>query len=340
MRACCILDYMNIPDYKYTLDQCSVPVVRRPVLEAYRTCRRECLERLQGDAETSVLNQVLHLTWYTVVFRTLNESRCLEQGRGVNGAMWELITAGYANIITLGIRRLVDTHPNADSVWNVIGRLERRPELLTRENFVCHDGLPFDDKAVYQKHLDTFKANSGPHWLATEGPDAFDTSARMHGAFDALCGFPTKRKPLDKVDVSIFATLRGQLKHPIVEKVRNMVDRTVAHAERIPIGAPAVPPATYNEVNEALGIIVRVCQFVLWNLLAEGGFCSIVATPQFDVLQDLDQPWCLPATVPALIDVLPALSLKTAAYAETTGIPTASVARPRRRMFFAELRSR
>lgn len=291
---------MKIPDYKYMLDQCSVPAIRRPALEAYRTWRRECLERLQGHAETSVLNQVLNLTWYTVVFRTLNESRRLEQSRSVNGAMWELMTAGYANIITLGIRRLVDNHPNADSVWNVIGRIERRPELLTRENFVCHDGLPFDNNAVYQKHLETFKADSGPYWLTTEGPDAFDTSARMHGAFDALCGFPAKRKRLDKVDVSILATLRNQLKHPIIEKVRNMVDKTLAHAERIPIGSPAIPVATYDDVNEALGIIVRVCQFVSWNLLAEGGFGSIVATPQFDVLHDLDQPWCLPATVPAL----------------------------------------
>jgi len=39
-----------------------------------------------------------------------------------------------------------------------------------------------------------------------------------------------------------------------------------------------------------------------WNLLAEGEFGSIVATPQFDVLQDLEQPWCLPASLPALYD--------------------------------------
>lgn len=45
--------------------------------------------------------------------------------------------------------------------------------------------------------------------------------------------------------------------------------------------APAVPIATYNDVDEALGIIVRVCQFMSWNLLAERGFSSIAATPQF-----------------------------------------------------------
>ncbi len=282
------------------MDQCDVPVVRRPALEAYRTFRRECLERLQGEADTSVLNQVLNLGWYTAVFRTLNEARRLEPSRGVNGAMWELIAAGYSNIITLGIRRLVDTHPNADSVWNVIGRIERRPELLTRELYVCHDGLPFDNEAVAKAHLASYTANSGPVWVAHTGPEAFDTSARLHEAFDAVCGSPTARRPMDRIDMSVFARLRQQLKHPTVEKVCTMVDKTVAHAERLSAGASAVPIATYNDVDEALGIIVRVCQFVSWNLLAEGGFGSVVATPQFDVLEHLDQPWCRPETLPAL----------------------------------------
>ncbi|MDY0744774.1 hypothetical protein SNE35_09655 [Paucibacter sp. R3-3] len=247
-----------------------------------------------------MLNQVLNLTWHTAVFRTMNEARRLEPQRSVNGATWELMTAGYSNIITLGIRRLVDNHPNADSVLNVIGRIERRPELLTREFYVCHDGLPFDDQAVFKAHLETSKSDPGPQWLETTGPEAFDTAARMHEAFDGLCGYPQVRKPLDRIDAAFFATLRAQLKHPAIEKVCTMVDKTVAHAERIPTGAPAVPVATYNDVDEALSIIVRVCQFVSWNLLAEGGFSSVVATPQFDVLEHLDQPWCLPETLPAL----------------------------------------
>lgn len=121
---------VQIPDHQYTVDQCSVPVVRRPALDAERTFRHDCQERLHREADTSVPNQVLYLTWNTLVFRTLNECRRLELTRSVNGAMWELMTAGYSNIITLGIRRLGYTHPNADSVCNAIGRIERRPELL------------------------------------------------------------------------------------------------------------------------------------------------------------------------------------------------------------------
>ena len=309
---------MHIPGYKYPLEQCSVPLNRRKALEAYRTFRRDCLERLQGEAHASVLNQVLELTWYTAVFRTLNESRRLEAERGVNGVMWELLVAGYANIITLGVRRLVDTHPNADSVWSVVGRIERRPELLTREFFVCHDGLPFDNEAVFEEHLKTYKAESEPIWLDSHGPKAFATAERMHEVFDALCGYPDARKALDRIDSAIFTRLRAQLDAPVIKKVCTMVDKTVAHAERLAPGAPAVPIATFNDLDQALGIIVRVCQFVSWNLLGEGGFGSIVATPQFDVLKDLDQPWCLPKTLPFLQEHWEAISRSMDDWVATT----------------------
>lgn len=87
------------------------------------------LEYLRGDADTSVMNQVYGLAWHTAVFRTLNEARRMEQDHPVNGPMWELLTTGYANIMTLGIRKLVDKHPDTDSVWNVIAQIERRPQF-------------------------------------------------------------------------------------------------------------------------------------------------------------------------------------------------------------------
>lgn len=114
----------------------------RKMLTVYRDWRCDTLERLQGSADSSVRNQITDLTWRTAVFRTLNEARRLEPTRSVNGALWELTTAGYANVMTLGIRRLVHKDPRVDSAWNVLDRISKRPELLTRELFVAHDGLP------------------------------------------------------------------------------------------------------------------------------------------------------------------------------------------------------
>jgi len=226
---------VQIPDYTYTLEQCDVPEVRRAVLGEYRRFRHKCLTYLHGDADTSVMNQVHGLAWHTAVYRTLNEARRIEPERAVNGALWELLIAGYANLMTLGIRRLVDKNPSTDSVWNVIAQIEKRPELLRRENFVCYDGLSYDSAAAYRRYAKTLDLSGGGYagWVTTTGPEAWGTSDLLHQSFDALVGYPAKRKRLDKVQPEIIAAVKAQLADNAVVAVCTMADKQVAHAERL-----------------------------------------------------------------------------------------------------------
>lgn len=293
---------MTIADYEYTAEQCDVPKVRHAVLQEYRQFRRRCLEYLRGAADTSVMNQVHDLAWHTAVFRTLNEARRIEVDRRVNGAMWELLTAGYANLMTLGIRRLVDRDPRTDSVWNVIAQIEKRPELLRRETFVCHDGLPYDYEAARRKYFSSLNMSKGGHvgWLATKGPEAWSTSQLLHESFDAIAGYPAKRKRLDRVQPSIIMKLKAKLAEETVEAVCTMADRRIAHAERIAEDSSAVPVVTYNTIDSALEIVVRVANFLSANFFNDTAFGSIVPVPQFNVLEDLDQPWVTTDNLPAL----------------------------------------
>lgn len=301
---------MQIPDYTYTLEQCDVPAVRRAVLSEYRLFRRKCLTYLHGDTDTSVMNQVHGLAWHTAVYRTLNEARRIETERAVNGALWELLTAGYANLMTLGIRRLVDRDPRTDSVWNVIGQIEKRPELLRRENFVCYDGLPYDSAAAYRRYVKTLDLSAGGHagWITTTGPEAWGTSDMLHQSFDALAGYPAKRRRLDKVQPEILATLKAQLADDTVVRVCTMADRQAAHAERLSESVHAVPPVTYNTVQTALEKIVRVANFLSANFFNATTYGSIVPVPQFNVLENLDQPWVTTANLPALYEHWHAIS--------------------------------
>lgn len=293
---------MGIQEYDYPVDQCDVPEPRRKSLNEYRLFRRKCLEYMRGDSDTSVMNQVHNLTWHTTVFRTLNEARRIEPHREINGAMWELITAGYASLMTLGIRRLVDSDPRTNSVWNVINRIEKRPELLTREKFVCYDGLPYDHVASHQKYVDSLDISGGKYarWIPTKGPGAWATSAIMHKAFDALSGYPEKSSREDTIQTSILLNLRSWLEHPTIKKVCTMADRIVAHAEHISDKSQAVPIATYNDIDEALRIIVRVANFLSSSFFYDATFGSVVATPQFDVLKALDHPWVTHENIPTL----------------------------------------
>jgi hypothetical protein len=293
---------LSIPEYEYPVEECDVPGVRQAALDEYRTFRRKCLEYMRGTADTSVMNQVHDLTWHTAVFRTLNEARRIEADRTVNGALWELTTAGYASLMALGIRKLVDKDPRTDSVWNVIAFVERRPELLTREKFICYDGLPYDYEAVQRKHIESLDMSGGGHvgWLSTKGPDAWATSEIMHKAFDKLSGNPQKRKRSDTIQMSILLALRGRLSHPAIEKVCTMADRRVAHAERISAESGAVQIATFNDIDMALQQIVYVANFLSSSFFYDAAFGSVVGTPQFEVLDALDQPWVTTENLPAL----------------------------------------
>ncbi len=293
---------MAIPDYEYTVEQCDVPAVRRAALTEYRAFRRKCLEYMRGQSDTSVMNQVHNLTWHTAVFRTLNEARRLEPSRNVNGAMWELIAAGYANLMALGIRRLVDNHPDTVSVWNVIVHVEKRPELLTREKFICYDGLPFDYASVQEAYVASRDMSSSVHvrWIPTRGPEAWGTSETMHEAFDALSGSLKKRKRSDTIQPSILADLKAQLSCPAIQSVCTMADKRIAHAERLAEDSDAVPLVTYNDIDEALRHIVRVANYLSSSVFYDATFGSVVATPQFDVLDGLDEPWVKTDNIPAL----------------------------------------
>lgn len=277
--------------YRYSVDECDVPEVRKKSLNEYRNFRQKCLDYLVGDSQTSVMNQVHNLAWYTVVFRTLNEARRIEHERKVNGALWELVTAGYGGLLTLGIRKLVDKDPRTDSLWNVIDLIKKRPELFTREKFICYDGLPYDyalaQKNYYKKF--THEELSKPHYLPTKGAEAWAVSEVMHRAFDKLSGKPNKRKREDKIQATVLDKLIERLNHPAILKVCNMVNQQIAHAERI--ADDISTEVTYNDINDAFKQVVQVANFLLESFFHDVALGSIVPTPQFDVLEALNVAW-------------------------------------------------
>jgi hypothetical protein len=291
---------MAMTTYEYAIEDCDVPEVRHGKLTEYRKLRSKCLDLLGDSADTSVGNQIRNLAWQTTVFRTLNEGRRLESTRPVNGALWELITAGYANLVTLGIRKLVDTHDRSGSVPIILKMLEQQSELLTREMFVCYDGLPYDyGKVKRSEDARVLRQNNGVWWGKTRGPLAWSTSERMHEFFDRFTGNKDRRMRDDRIPRAIFDTLKAQLSHPAIEKVCTFVDKHVAHAERIDQSAAPIPVATYNDVDAALRQIVRVTSFISSAIFADA-LGSVVPTPQFDVLEHLDQPWVTTSNIAAL----------------------------------------
>ncbi len=219
--------------------------------------------------------------------------------------MWDLISEGYASMVTLSVRKLVDKDSRADSLWHVVRELEKRPELITRECYVCHDGIPYDYQKVEEERLEQRRRGELPlvGWVDTEGPKASGTSELMHEAFDKLAGVSIdSRKKLQRIDGAVVDNLKGGLQHPAIKNVSELASRKFAHAERVTPGATPIPQATYNEVDEALKQLVKIASFISSHVFYDVAFGSVVPVPQYDVLEALDLPWVNKALIPALHD--------------------------------------
>ncbi len=291
---------MDSSKYKYAVEQCDIPEVRRGTLIAYREHRQNCIDHLQGRDDTSIARQIHDLIWHTMTYRTLNEARRIETGRSVNGELWHLVTAGYASLMTMGIRRLVDKNKDAMSVYTLIEKIAKRPEFLTRELFVCYDGVPFDHELAFRKHgsQHLFGQVYRPHM---DGPSAWGASEMRNKAFSKVCGRSGKQKRLDEIPASIFSDLKERLKAPVLVKVCTMADKVVAHTEKVPDDKP-VPIATYNDIDEALGVVIRVANAVGLIFFYDQPFGDVVPTPQYDFFESLDQSWVLSENLPALAE--------------------------------------
>jgi len=145
--------------------------------------------------------------------------------------MWNLITEGYANIAMLAVRRLVDRDERNNSLSNLVCLLRDNADLLTRENFVCFDGLPYDHEKVKNAYYNNLSQGelTEVRWLEKSGSESWSTSELMHEQADKIFFSETKRGRSDRINEKYFNELEQQLKHPAIERVRIKVNRQLAH---------------------------------------------------------------------------------------------------------------
>jgi len=291
--------------YRYQVEICDVPEVRRKALLEYRNFRLKCLEYIRSEADTSVSTQLSRLAWYTAVFKTLNKARAIESTRAVNGPMWDLVVTGYSTIVTLGVRRLVDDDRRVDSVRNVLTQLKKRPELLRRENYVCFDGVPYDGSEACSRHFsrlgvtDAYAVGTLEERASIERDSDWGMAEILHKAFDRLAGHPIKRSRNDAVSASLIDSMISRIDSPAIKRVCHLADRKFAHAERIKADNP-VPVTTLDDIDEALETLFRVTNFLSSSIFQDAHFVRVVPVPQYNVLAGLDEPWISKAMLPEL----------------------------------------
>ena len=260
-------------------------------MKEYRRIRQECLEHIRGPSVLPVFAQLQHLAWNTALFQTLNEGRRLEPDAPVNGPLWGLVTEGYAISTSLGIRRLLDNDKRRISLAWVISRIEKNIQLMTREFYVCHDGLPYD----YQEAKDCFYANlsTSPErtqsFLVATGKEGWFLSEQMHENFDSLCGEPAKRSRSDQIDIGLVNSFKDILKSDSITTISTLASRVMVHT--VICNQDEIKMPSYNELLDALSTLMSLANEISSSIFYDTNMGSVVPLYRGDPVEGLDQPW-------------------------------------------------
>jgi len=278
--------------YSYTLAQCDVADKR--ALEQYRAKRQVWRAWLEVDEHHAIWSTIQSMVWTDVAFRSLTAfSSSGEPTALQNSLVAEALINGYFATQILAIRRLIDDR-NSDviSLRRLLKDIKTHAHLLTREHYVCHDGLPYDFARVQQDEMTAHLARGGGGiWAPTSGPRAWHTSQMGHEQFDKLSKAAADRRRRDDViAASTLNTIEAWLNQSGAVELGKWSSAYLAHA-----GGPVARRAfsnfqvTADRISEVIRNLARVAEalgaYVLWS---SGRLNALMTTAQFDPFEGLE----------------------------------------------------
>jgi hypothetical protein len=284
--------------YRCPLTECDV--LDRVNLTAFRSKRLEWRTLLEDDPEHSVWRQLSALLWEDCAFRFLNELRRLtplEPRSPTNSSLVaEAIDNNYVQTMILGVSRLTDPQ-SSDPRKGVVSlrRLSKDVQdhrhLITREAFICFDGMKFDPSTIPLPWEHGQEPGTAT-WRGIGGPMDRDTPLRIHDQFDQLSGTdPTQRTRFDRIKDGVFTEINALLSSPAIERIRFLRNKFIAHASdalsRQGGQSPALSLSMAN-VEDALRPLMRSYHRLGSEVLCGMGTGeAVMPAAQFDPLEGL-----------------------------------------------------
>jgi hypothetical protein len=279
-------------DYKYPISQCDIPAERHPALQSFRDKRRAWVSWISTDEHHAIWTELSSMVWVDVSFKILTHLALSSEDSALNNQLLaESLLNGNVATQVLSIRRLVDRR-NDDiiSLWRLVKDIDKNFNLITRENYVCYDGLPYDYERA---RLAWMTENSAGGWTPREGPLASAPSRALHRQFDTLMGIdPAKRSREDRLPKSLLKTVGKWLDDSGADDLARWSHVYLAHA-----GGPearkqiADLQVTANKITDAIKALSRVTEAISALLLGDAGRSNaLMPTAQFDQFEKLDNP--------------------------------------------------
>lgn len=275
--------------YDFEVSECFA--LDKTALNSFRQKRAQWVDWLDDDPEHAIWTAISGLVWRDTAFAAISKlARDNPEGPLNTTLIGEAIVTGHVTTQVLALRRLIDRGSNVISLPRLIRDLKRHRELLTRENFVCYDGLPYN----YLEVMDAdFREQPGMRWRETKGPKAWGTSQLLHQHFDRLTGVQSaNRNRNDVIPESLIVKIEGWLLNSGAEEIAKWSHKYLAHAgmsqDREAIAHIQV---TNNKITAAIRDVARVTEALSAQILYAGGrMNALMPVAQFDVFDRLESP--------------------------------------------------
>ena len=280
--------------YKTPVDQCDV--VDRKKLQQYRDKRYEWLswyELRKGEPNT-IQQQLFSMMFLDMAYRLLASARqSVDQGvtfSAQSGLLAHFLDQGYVATQVLAIRKLLDGRKDVFSLRRLLQDMSDHRSLITRENYVCHDGLPYDSEAWQSQAHDVEVQIWG---IQAPGLGRFLGSHTRHEMFDKLSGvLPVARQREDLIKADVFAKLKKLLMNSKAEKIVLLSHKFFAHAATEDSrGTLAFSGIKLSDVDEVQRAFVRVERAITDLLLYIAIAREVVPMPPLGMFKGLEHPY-------------------------------------------------
>jgi hypothetical protein len=289
--------------FKTTIDQCDVQ--DREALVMYREKRYEWLswyELRQGEPNT-VQAQLFNMIYLDLVYRTLVVPRYKANDQAKiaarSGVLVHFLDQAYVASQILAIRRLLDTRNDVFSLRRLLDDITKHRLLITREIYVCNDGLPYDSEAWQSLP----QGVEGKIW-GIEAPEFSNylSSRFRHEAFDRLSGVSaTSRHRFDRIKVGVFQELKNWLTNSTADKLIQLSHKFFAHASTTDSrGSLIYSGIELADVDNVQRALVRVERAITDLLLFIGVHRDVVPMPPLALLKGLDDPYTTAGLIPKM----------------------------------------
>jgi hypothetical protein len=159
-----------------------------------------------------------------------------------NGVLYRYLLNGYLSFQYLAIRRLIESSPKdaekkfrgVISIRRLLDDMKNNSIFITRETFVCVDGLPYDYSEELQREEDEALAADCEYsiWAGWQKEPGIGTKSKQrHRIFDRLSGIDEDyRQPTDSIAPDYWQQFYTELGETKLRRIKNYVDKYLAHA--------------------------------------------------------------------------------------------------------------